>query len=48
MTVLSILEIARLHRIRLLQHGHGGEIYLTRTAELHTVSEQETDDSFDG
>lgn len=36
-TFLAVLEMARLKMIRLLQQAPGGEIYLTRTAELHSV-----------
>jgi segregation and condensation protein A len=38
-TFLAVLEMARLRMIRILQHAPGGEIYVTRTAELHSVQE---------
>ncbi len=42
-TFLAILEMARLHMIRLLQQYPAGEIYITRTAELRTVEEAQVD-----
>jgi segregation and condensation protein A len=36
-TFLSILEMARLHMIRLVQHEPRGQIYLSRTADLRAV-----------
>jgi len=38
-TFLAILEMARLHMIRLVQHEQLGQIYLTRAGELHTVED---------
>ncbi len=42
-TFLSILEMARLHMVRLYQRKINGEIYLTRTSELHTVQTEVED-----
>jgi segregation and condensation protein A len=36
-TFLAVLEMARLRMIRILQHQPQGEIYITRTAALHSV-----------
>jgi segregation and condensation protein A len=38
-TFLAILEMARLRMIRLLQPTDDGEIYLTRTGELHSIEQ---------
>jgi segregation and condensation protein A len=37
-TFLAVLEMARLHMVRILQQNMSGEIYITRTGELHSVS----------
>lgn len=36
-TFLAILEMARLRMVRILQQAAGGEIYISRTAALHSV-----------
>ena len=40
-TFLSILEMARLGMVKILQHTDGGEIYLSGTEALHTVDDAE-------
>jgi segregation and condensation protein A len=37
-TFLAMLEMARLHMVRILQQSQSGEIFITRTGELHSVS----------
>jgi segregation and condensation protein A len=43
-TFLAILEMTRLQMIRLLQHTDNGEIYLTRTADLHSLEADAVED----
>jgi segregation and condensation protein A len=38
-TFLAILEMTRLHLIRVLQPSADGEMYLTRTAALHSIDQ---------
>jgi len=38
-TFLAILEMARLHMVHVLQPTTDGEIYLTRTAALHSIDQ---------